>query len=163
MGGQQGVGDRRAVTAYPDPSFLSSLYRRQEFSVQALAYYKAMPEVLPVAVSLEFEFLQAIELQVFLHSQDWRRGYNRQEADTMIALWNSDLASGSVRVIPCDMDAVLRYAVSLARAHTATGGHRTLDIIHVATAAHLGAKEFLSFDQRQIALAKQIGIATPFG
>ena len=156
------MGNGRAVIAYPDTSFLCSLYRSQDFSVPALAYYKGMTEVLQVSRILEFEFLQAIQLQVFLHSHDRKRGYHSKEADTMITLWESDLLSGSVKLIPCDLDAVLRQATAIARAHTAAGGHRSLDILHLATAVHLGAKEFLSFDQRQIALAKHLGLGTPF-
>jgi len=35
-----------------------------------------------------------------------------------------------------------------------TGGHRSLDVLHVATALHLGAQEFLTFDANQIKLAR---------
>lgn len=41
------------------------------------------------------------------------------------------------------------------------GGHRTLDILHVATARHLAARDFLTFDARQKKLAKAIGLRTP--
>lgn len=37
-------------------------------------------------------------------------------------------------------------------------GCRTLDIIHVAAALVLGTKEFVTFDGRQGALAKQAGL-----
>ena len=39
-----------------------------------------------------------------------------------------------------------------------TLGCRTLDIIHVAAALVLGAKEFVTFDARQGALAKKVGL-----
>jgi len=40
--------------------------------------------------------------------------------------------------------------------HTIGGGHRFLNVLHVATALHLGAVEFLSCDanQRTLALAE---------
>ena len=41
---------------------------------------------------------------------------------------------------------------------TTTLGCRTLDIIHVAAALVLEAKEFVTFDTRQAALAKQAGL-----
>jgi predicted nucleic acid-binding protein len=41
-----------------------------------------------------------------------------------------------------------------------TGGHRSLDVLHVATALHLGAREFLTFDanQRKLALAENLKV-----
>jgi len=47
------------------------------------------------------------------------------------------------------------------RQRTAKGGNRTLDILHVATAVHLGAKQFLTFDARQRELAKYAGLRVP--
>jgi predicted nucleic acid-binding protein len=56
------------------------------------------------------------------------------------------------------MDAVLRQSRVLSRQFSAEGGHRTLDIFHIATAIHLGAKRFLTFDSRQHALAIHAGL-----
>jgi predicted nucleic acid-binding protein len=41
-----------------------------------------------------------------------------------------------------------------------SGGHRSLDILHVATALHLGALEFLTFDtnQRKLAAAEKLKV-----
>jgi predicted nucleic acid-binding protein len=151
------------MNAYPDSSFLCSIYREQDHSSIATDYRRTMSEALAATRLLEFEFLQSLELQVFLFSQDRKRGFSRRAADLMISDWTQDIATGVVRIVPCDTDEVIRYALSLSRAHSAEGGHRSLDVLHLATAVHLGAKEFLSFDQRQIALAKKIGLATPFG
>jgi hypothetical protein len=151
------------MSVYPDTSFLCSLYREQEHSPIATQYRIGMTEPLPATRLLEFEFLQSIELQFFLFSQDRKRGFSRREADLMISDWNQDIATCAVQIVPCDMDEVIRYALSLSQAHSAAGGHRSLDVLHLATAVHLGAREFLSFDQRQIALAKKIGLGTPFG
>ena len=149
------------MIAYPDTSFLCSLYRDQEFSDRAFAHYSGMREVLHATSLLEFEFLQSIELQVFLFSQERKRGYSRREAAAMIQDWQRDIAEGKVKVVPCDTGEVIRYALELSRSHTADGGHRSLDLLHLATAVHLGAKEFLSFDDRQVKLARKLGLATP--
>jgi predicted nucleic acid-binding protein len=82
-------------------------------------------------------------------------------ADAVIAKWNEQIAEGKVKIIACDTDEVIRYAVKLSRSHTAGGGHRSLDLLHLATTVHLGAKEFLSFDDRQVKLARKLGLATP--
>ncbi len=155
------MGDRRAMIAYPDTNFLCSFYREQEHSARASDYRREMTEPLSYSQLLEFEFLQAIELQVFLFAQDRKRGYSRREAELMLVDWEQDVAAGHVRFVPCDTDEVIRYALKLSRSHTAGGGHRSLDLLHLATAVHLGAKEFLSFDDRQVKLARKLGLATP--
>ena len=143
---------------YPDTSFLCSSYRTQDHSEAADALRATLGEPLHFTSLLEFEFLQSIELQVWLHSCDRSKGYARREADAMIADWESDVASGLNRLVAFDMDAVLRLSRVLSGQSTARGGHRTLDILHVATAVHLGARCFLSFDARQRALARKAGL-----
>lgn len=149
------------MIAYPDTSFLCSVYREQEHSVQADAYRTRMTEPLRVSRLLDFEFRQAIRLQVWLHQQDKKKGYGQNEADQMLADWASDIATGIVEIIPVDHEAVLHLADFLSQTHTMLSGNRTLDIMHVATAKHLSAKEFLSFDGRQKKLAKIVGLKTP--
>ena len=72
---------------YPDTSFLCAAYRRQMHTEHALAFREKMSEPLHFTGLLEFEFLQAIELQVWLHAQVRSKGYARREADGMIADW----------------------------------------------------------------------------
>ena len=96
------------MIAYPDTSFLCSVYRRQDHSAEALAHRRSMTEPLHFARLLEFEFLQAIELQVFLFAQDRRRGYSRREADLMLADWDQDVAAGHAQFVSCDTDEVIR-------------------------------------------------------
>ena len=150
------------MTAYPDTSFLCSSYREQDHTPLADEYREAMAEPLHFTRLLEFEFLQSIELQVWLHAADRTKGYPRHQADQMIADWQADVASGLNLVTPCDMDAVLRLAATYSTQRTAKSGHRTLDVLHIATAVHLGAKEFLTFDIRQKKLARHAGLKVPF-
>ncbi len=144
---------------YADTSFLCSLYRKQEHTPRAIAFRTKMTEPLHFTSLLEFEFLQAIELQVWLHAQDRKKGYSRREAEQMVADWEADVAAGTNVLVPCEMEAVLRLARVYSRQHTREGGHRTLDILHVATAVHLRAGTFLSFDARQRRLAGIAGLA----
>jgi predicted nucleic acid-binding protein len=143
---------------YADTSFLCSAYRAQVHSAQADAIREALTEPLHFTSLLEFEFLQAIELQVWLNSRDKTKGYTRREADAMIADWESDVATGVNRLVAFDMNAVLRLSRVLSGQTTARGGHRTLDIFHVATSIHLGARKFITFDERQRALARHAGL-----
>ena len=42
--------------------------------------------------------------------------------------------------------------------HTPVVGSRTLDILHVCTAKLIGVSEFCTFDTRQVALARRLGL-----
>lgn len=143
---------------YLDTSFLYSIYREQDHSEAAWAFKENLDEPLYFTSLLEFEFLQAVELQAWLNSNDKTRGYGRNEADRMIAAWEADICSGLNQLVPFDMNAVLRLSKAYSLQITATGGHRTLDVFHVATAIHLGAEKFLTFDKRQRALAVHAGL-----
>jgi predicted nucleic acid-binding protein len=149
------------MTDYPDTSFLCAVYRVQDNSEAAWAYRGCLREPLCVSTLLAFEFRQAIRLQVWLHHQDKKKGYGQSEADQMLTNWESDIAAGHVTIVPTDADAVLRMAEHLSEKHTALTGNRTLDILHIATAKHLSARNFLSFDARQKKLAKAAGLKTP--
>lgn len=149
------------MIAYPDTSFLCALYRDQENSNAAASHRRNMTEPLCVTELLEFEFLQSLRLQAWLHSHDRKRGFPLSEAEEIIADWQQDIATHVVMVVPCDYSAVLRHSANLSQRFTTEGGHRTLDVLHVATAVHLGAKQFLSFDARQKKLARAAGLKTP--
>lgn len=146
------------MIAYPDTSFLCALFRSQDNSVQAIACRASMGEPLHATSLLEFEFLQSVHLQVCLHTADRTKGFGPAEAGRMVAKWKAGIATGDVKLVRYDVEAVHLYARSLSVQYTATGGHRTLDVLHVATAVHLGAKRFLTFDVRQRKLAKAVGL-----
>ena len=66
----------------------------------------------------------------------------------------SDLTSGALRTATVEWVAVHAMAERLSEDYTVAHAHRFADILHVATALHLGAKEFLTFDANQRKLAK---------
>lgn len=53
---------------------------------------------------------------------------------------------------------VLHLADEIGTKHTASLGARSLDLLHVGAAVSIGAKEFLTFDVRQRALAEAAGM-----
>ena len=73
----------------------------------------------------------------------------------MLADLRTDLDTGAVVVVVVTVDRpdVHRLAETLSQRHTMGRGHRSLDVLHVATALHLGVREFLTFDSNQKALA----------
>lgn len=146
------------MIAYPDASFLCGIYRRQDNSPAAAAHFKAMPEALHVSSLLLFEFRQALRFQVWLHVQNPRKGFTQAECDTALADLQSDLDSGVTVIVPADWSDVHHLAEKLSAIHTSTRGQRAFDLLHIATALHLEARDFLSFDDRQRELAKREGL-----
>jgi len=81
------------------------------------------------------------------------------EATATLAALAADEQAGRIVEIACDWPGVLRETLRVSRARAEQEGHRLLDILHVAAALNLRATEFLSFDQRQRALAAAEGLA----
>ncbi len=146
------------MIAFPDTSFLCALYRRQDNSPTAASHFQGMPESLYVTSLLLYEFRQSVRFQVWLHARNKSKGYPQADCDRALADLQSDLESGAVTLISADWADVHRRAEALSRRHTISGGHRALDMLHVATALHLGAREFLSFDANQRKLAAAAGL-----
>ena len=148
------------MIAFPDTSYLCAFYRRQDNSPAAAAYFKALPEALHVSGLLLYEFRQSVRFQVWLYARDKTRGYPLSVAEVALAKLQSNLDTGALVVVTADWPDVHRLAETLSKRHTMTGGHRNLDVLHVATALHLGAREFLTFDtnQRKLAAAEKLKV-----
>lgn len=149
------------MKAYPDTSFLCALYRLQVNSSVAAAYFTAMPGALEVTTLLLYEFRQSVRFQVRLQRLDPSKGYSSREGTKMLADLKSDLVSGAVLTVPAPWPLVHGAAERLSELYTDANGHRAMDILHVATAIELGAKEFLTFDANQKKLAGAEGLQVP--
>lgn len=141
------------MKSYPDTSFLCALYRQQVNSTRAAAYFKAMTEPLHVTSLLLYEFRQSSRLQVWIHAQDPKKGFSESDCDKALADLQTDLDTGAVVIVAAEWAEVHLTAERLSSARAKIEGHRALDTLHVATALHLNAKEFLTFDERQRKLA----------
>lgn len=149
------------MIAYPDTSFLCALYRSQDNSDRALAYRDAMTEPLHVTRLLLWEFRQSVRFQAFRHSRNREVGYPLAESERMIGKIGEHMNLGIVKLVDCDFTSTLVTGEYISKARTFTGGHRSFDILHIATAVELGAREFLSFDVNQIQLAGAEGLVIP--
>jgi predicted nucleic acid-binding protein len=149
------------MKAYPDTSFLCALYRLQSNSAQAAAYFAAMQGPLQVTTLLLYEFRQAVRFQIRLNRQNPSKGYSRAEGAKMLADLKSDLIGGEVVILPGPWPQVHQAAERLSELYTDAVGHRSMDILHVATALELGAAEFLTFDVNQKKLAEAEGLRVP--
>lgn len=149
------------MIAFPDTSFLCALYRAQANSPEAARYFMAMTEPLHVASPLLYEFRHSVRWQAWLHAQDATKGYDRATAQAALAMLQANIRSGAVNVVPLEWADVASIAERLSAQHTWTEGYRGFDVLHVASALHLGAKEFLTFDRKQKALALAEGLHVP--
>lgn len=147
------------MIAYPDTSFLCAFYVKQSNSPTAAAHAATMKEPLHVAAFLAYEFRQSLRFQVWRHSANPREGLALVDAQAALSQFSADLASGIALLEPCNFQDVLRRAEDLSDRHTIAGGHRSFDVLHIATALHLGASEFLTFDTNQSKLAALEGLA----
>ena len=146
------------MIAYPDTSFLCALYRRQDNSPEAAAHFKTMAEALHVSSLLLFEFRQSLRFQVWLHTGDPDKGFTQTDCNAALANLQLNLDMGAVVIVPADWSEVHQIAEKLSAGFTSTSGQRALDLLHVATALQLGARQFLSFDHRQRELARREGL-----
>ena len=79
----------------------------------------------------------------------------------MLSDLHDDLQQGLVVSMDVNLIDILVTGERISKARTFSGGHRSFDILHVATALELGAKEFLTFDANQIVLATAEGLTVP--
>jgi predicted nucleic acid-binding protein len=139
-----------------DTSFLYSLYIVDIHTPRARARLLRIrsPEALTISPFHEYELPNAIRLSVFRNLRDAAAG------NAILAAFEADLAAGQFIRSSYNLASVLQEAKRLSSIHSIRGGHRAFDILHVAAALHLGAAEFLSFDQNQRKLATAVGLTT---
>lgn len=106
-------------------------------------------------------FRQSTRLQSWLHDQDSNKGFDRASAQAALAKFQGNIAAGVVVVIPINWADVASIGERLSAQYTWTRGYRVGDVLHVATALHLGAAEFLTFDAKQKQLAELEGMSVP--
>ncbi len=148
------------MIALPDTSFICAFYRQQDNSPLAAAHAATMKEPLHVTALLVYEFRQSLRLQVWRHSHNPKEGMPLADAQAALNRFAADLANGIAVLAPCNFQEVFHRADELSTRHTISGGHRSFDVLHVATALHLGAREFLTFDanQRKLAAAEKLKV-----
>jgi predicted nucleic acid-binding protein len=131
------------MVAFADTGFIASLYLKESTSAQARATMQLQSVVLPLTP------LSMLELRNAFNRSVQRQRITSAERD---ALWQdveSDIASGFLVPTPVASDELHRKARQLSDKHTPTLGTRSLDLLHIAAALLLEAKEFFSFDERQ--------------
>ncbi len=140
------------MVAYADTSFLVSLYSRDANSGPAQEMASKLSAPLAFTPFLRHESRNALRLAVF------RKEITPEECQSVLAALEADVQTGSLVETPVSWAEVYTEAEALSAAHTAKLGIRASDILHVAAAIALGAREFYTFDTRQKALAVKAGM-----
>jgi predicted nucleic acid-binding protein len=140
------------LNSYADTSFLVSLYAQDTNSPPAIASLRTLREPLPFTPFHRLEFRNAIRHRVF------RSELTAAERSAVLQTLDDDLEDGVLVHTPLPWTDTLRESERLGAAHTETLGVRSADILHVAVALMLHAKEFLSFDTNQRKLATAEGL-----
>lgn len=137
---------------YLDTSAFLKLYIREDGSESVQGALESQDEPIPVLDVLEWEFVNALRLKVFWGELDG------PTVNHLVALFDDRLLRGQYVVADIDRDR-LTTDVRVLSMHTQTVGSRTLDVVHVAIAHQLQVNAFITFDDRQRALARTAGLA----
>lgn len=140
-----------AERTYVDPSALRSLYVHDDRSRRFATWRARVGNPLPLTRFGRAELINSIHL-----------GVNRgmlvaEDARAAMSELRSDIEEGRLALMDSLFRRTLELASELSEHHSARLGTRTLDVIHVASALTLRATHFVTYDERQGALAKIVG------
>lgn len=135
-----------------DTSFLFSLYGNDAHTATAKSWTARQKAPVTISALGRYELGNALRFAVF------RKVISLADATASLAAFESDIKTGHLEIVPCDFGRVIAEAERLSALHTLAGGHRSFDILHVAAARVMKAKQFLSFDANQRKLAVISGL-----
>jgi predicted nucleic acid-binding protein len=143
------------MNAYADTAFICSIHAPDAHTGRAIAWLGKHRDPLPFSGLHRLEFRNALRLRVF------RKEITTAQRELSIQAMLSDLADGVFAHVDPTWAEVLSEAERLSAGHSEIIGTRSLDILHVAGALVLGAKQFVTFDNRQATLARAVGLRIP--
>jgi hypothetical protein len=140
------------MDAYFDSGIIVKLYVKEATSPEAIRLVGAY--VAPYWLTQ----WQALEVKNAIRLKAFRKEITEGEMNQSIAAFEQDIATGRWQRPVYTAATIEQKGDELSASHSTILGCRTLDIIHVAAAVVIGAKEFVTFDGRQGAMAKQAGL-----
>jgi alpha/beta superfamily hydrolase len=141
------------AVSFADTSFLFSLYGNDAHTASAKAWMRQRTQPITITTLNRYEFGNAMRFAVF------RRFILQTDAESAQIAFEADIQSGYLQLTPCDYSAVIEDANRLSTRYTSVGGHRSFDVLRVATARIVKSSAFLSFDANQRKLASAVGLA----
>ena len=143
------------MKAYADSGFLCSLYAPDAHTQRAVARMARQSLPLPFVWLHQLELRNALRLRVF------RAEITPAQRDASLNAMLADRSGGMLAVVAPPLAEVMIEAERLSALYSETLGTRSLDVLHVASALVLGRSVFLTFDNRQGALASAAGLKVP--
>lgn len=140
------------MVAYADTSFFFSLYAQDANTAHAGRVAATLDAALVITPLQRHELRNAFRLEVF------RRDITLAECQNLLESVEADIRAGVLLETPVAWAEVYAGAEALSAAHSKTLGTRGFDVLHVAASIALGTKNFLTFDNRQKALAVKAGL-----
>ncbi len=139
------------MKAYFDTSAVVPLYLPEIRSERAREEARRVRQI-------PYSPLHALELTGAIHLNCGRGAITPAELRAVSLQIEDDLASHRLRTTPLDLADVFASATELATRHAPTLLCRSLDVLHVAAALHLRCTELVSADERQLELARAVGL-----
>lgn len=139
------------MSRYADTSFVVSCYVPDANAAKARAWVAHSGSPLFFTALHELETRNALKLGIF------RGLYSALQAKAAWSNVESDLRSGRLVKTAINWRLALWIAAGLSEKHSSVLGSRSLDLLHIAAAKTLRATEFISFDNRQRAVAAAAG------
>lgn len=136
-----------------DTSFLFSLFGNDGHTAAARTWATQAKQPITVTALNRYEFGNAIRFAAF------RKVISQSDAQNTLAAFEKDVKSGILQLMPCDLATVMNEAERLSELHTLARGHRSFDILHIATARVLKATMILTFNLNQRKLASAVRLA----
>ena len=137
---------------YVDTSVIVKLYIKEEYCLEASKWLKENNEAIPLTRFHELEFINAFQLKQF------RTEMTPDETRLTLLRFEEHEKKGIYYRPQLDWSSIFSHAINLSKKRSANIGSRSLDILHVASALSIGAKRFLTVDDRQSRLATLAGM-----
>jgi predicted nucleic acid-binding protein len=139
------------VTHYCDTSALVPLYLPERGSAGARRHAMRVGQI-------PYTQLHALELTNAIHLNCGRGIITAAELRAVTLHIDDDVHTHRLRETSLDLTRVFESATQLARHHSVPLLCRSLDLLHIAAALLLSCRELVSADDRQLALAKAVGL-----
>jgi predicted nucleic acid-binding protein len=137
---------------YVDSSALRQLYVHEAHSAAMAAWRFKHPGPLAITRFGRMELINSMSSAVF------RGDIPHAVFQAFSHVLTSEFTDDRLRLVDLGWRAMLDRAADLSREHTPRIGTRSLDVLHVASALELKARQFVTYDERQARLARTCGL-----
>ena len=137
---------------YFDTSALRPLFIHEERSQRVSRYLRRHRAAIRITRFGYAELINSIACAVF------REDISPAQFSAPVADMDVDLKAQRVTIVDLLWRGAKDRATQVSRKHTPELGSRMLDVLHVASALELGVKTIITYDQRQMELARSAGL-----